>query len=309
MAGKIRNGYQFWETIGQGTWAKVKRVVRMRDGQPLAAKIFYQCTLRRKLRNGRQKLQAEYAMLSALPAHPNILSYVDIFEDDDKVYLIVDLLDVSLDKYVISTGHDDLVSLEWIKGCTRQLLGGLAHLHAHGIAHHDIKPANLLLSDPNDLRRMRLKICDFGIAEQVAANGLCGSCFGTPAFQAPEVVLYDPVDAVHPNGGVTGRATDKGGYDGHKADIWSAGCVLYFLLTKGQLLFDMEDTVYGVLKAISQARDPLPQLATVTDTQGLLNVMLVVDVGKRLTARQLLEHPWLSPTHTESVSVGCCSIS
>lgn len=288
MAGKIRHGYQFWETVGTGTWAKVKRVVRVADGSEFAAKIFYHCTLQRKLKGGHAKVASEFQMMHRLPPHPNVLAYHDLFHDDDKVYMIVDLCQLSLEQVVKNRMEISA------RDVLRQLLSGLQHLHAHGISHHDIKPANIMLSRRED-SAWTVKICDFGIAEQ-EASGHCVSCFGTPAFQAPEIVNFDPL--AHPDSH----------YDGFAADVWSAGCLAFYVTTGGELLFPECTTVYEQLKVLGQATDPLPQLPRVPNPQQrhFVATMLVVDVAKRSTIPQLLAHPLLRIKPQDTT---CCAIS
>ena len=102
----------------------------------------------------------------------------------------------------------------------RHLAAGLQNLREHNVVHRDLKPENLLLSGSVE-SGFTLKIADFGMARtlesaQQLANTMCGS----PAFMAPEVFLM--------------RQRGEPGYD-DKADLWSVGCILYFMLTKNMV--------------------------------------------------------------------------
>ena len=89
-----------------------------------------------------------------------------------------------------------------------QLLEGLSAAHAQGIVHRDLKPANLLLTTSG-----ALKIADFGVAKVAGASSLTrtGALFGTPAYMSPEQTQGAHVD--------------------HRSDLFSAGVILYELLT------------------------------------------------------------------------------
>ena len=242
MAGKIRNGYQFWETIGESNLAKVKRAVRLKDGLTVAIKIYYHITLKKKVKNGHHRIQREFELMTLLPElHPNILKYYDIFHDSEKLYLVLEHCDACLEQLIDSK---NLNLNPIIKG----LLMGLKFLGDHRISHHDIKPGNLLLS------KGILKISDFGVAERFNLEEGCCSCYGTPAYQPPEVVNFSP-----PSENATTEDCkefqdgeincDELGYDGKRADVWSAGVTIYQLFT-GKLPFQ-QDTIYLTLKQIS----------------------------------------------------------
>lgn len=262
---KIINGYRIEETIGEGSLSKVKRAVRLADQQPVAIKTFYHCTLRKKIKDGHAKLLREYQLVRGLD-HPNVIKYYDLFQDHDKVYLVMQLC---------ADGHLSAAAAAGanVKHYLRQLLAGLEYLHANRVFHHDLKPANLLLDHQQN---SSLVIADFGVAEY-DKNSLCYSCFGTPAFQPPEVVNLDA----------------GASYDGAAADIWSAGLVLYFLLTGGELLFS-GDTVYAVLQAISNCHEDPPCLnIEEEDNREFLLLFLKLNPKERWSASQLLQHKWL----------------
>ncbi|CAI5459909.1 unnamed protein product [Closterium sp. Yama58-4] len=91
----------------------------------------------------------------------------------------------------------------------KALMGALMHCHAHGILHRDVKPENILMADRNDDSK-GIKLIDFGVATSLQQADPCSEVAGTPEYMAPEVL-----DAVY----------------GVEADIWSAGVVLYVILS------------------------------------------------------------------------------
>jgi serine/threonine-protein kinase len=144
--------------------------------------------------------------------HPNIAHALDAGEDQGRLYLAVELL-----------GGSDLSRLVKKKGplpigqacdCVRQAALALQHAHERGLVHRDVKPANLLLAPDG-----RLKLLDLGLARlgedggDASATSLTdtGLVMGTPDYMAPEQILDS-------------KRVDI------RADLYSLGCVLYFLL-------------------------------------------------------------------------------
>ena len=288
MAGKIRNGYQFWETIGESNLAKVKRAIRLEDGLIVAIKIYYHCTLRKKVKNGHNRIQREFELMTSdLPvSHPNILKYYDIFHDSEKLYLVLEYCDASLEKFI---GSEELDLNTIVKG----LLRGLKFLGENSISHHDIKPGNLLLAEGT------LKISDFGVAEQFDKQGGCCSCFGTPAYQPPEVVNFNPPsENANACSDAQGANINCGSlcYNGIKADIWSAGVTIYQMFT-GKLPFH-QDTLYLTLQQIShltqeEVNSMIEKNIREPEKCGFIKKIMRVDPLERPSVEELLDHPYL----------------
>jgi len=126
----------------------------------------------------------------------------------------------------------------------RQVCESLEEAHASGLVHRDIKPANIHVGRLG-LRQDFVKVLDFGLVKSVVetditrslATGI-GEAAGTPAYMAPEMALGEPVDG--------------------RADLYSLGCVAYFLIT-GQLIFDAENSLQMLVKRLNE--DPLPPSA------------------------------------------------
>jgi serine/threonine protein kinase len=153
----------------------------------------------------RQKLLSEIKIHQAL-SHPNIVQFEHCFEDDEFVYLILELCEnktfVDLIKKRRRLLQDEVRYYMW------QLFDGIRYLHRKGYIHRDIKLGNLFLD-----KEMKLKIGDFGLAAQIDHDGerkktICG----TPNYIAPEI-LFD----------------SKNGHS-FEVDIWSLGVVMYTLL-------------------------------------------------------------------------------
>lgn len=154
------------------------------------------------------------------------------------------------------------------------MLNGIAYLHSRGIVHRDLKLENLMLGIPGNITQ-EVKIVDFGLAKKATESAMRTVC-GTPMYVAPEVVNCIPGLMYH-----------------EAVDLWSAGVILFMLLSgyppfhddndavlfekirKGR--FDYDDEVWGHVSA---------------DAKDLIKQLLVVEPRKRLTAVEALQHAW-----------------
>jgi serine/threonine-protein kinase len=143
------------------------------------------------------------ARLAAQLSHPNVVSVYDAGEaEDGRPYIVME--------YVPGTTFAELGQLPPGRAVelTRQACRGLAHAHASGLVHRDVKPQNLLLREDGTV-----KVADFGIARAAETTALtqAGTVLGTAAYLSPEQALGQEVTAA--------------------ADVYSLGAVLYELLT------------------------------------------------------------------------------
>ncbi|GJW80437.1 calcium-dependent protein kinase 7-like protein [Tanacetum coccineum] len=155
--------------------------------------------------------------------------------------------------------------------------------HKHGVMHRDLKPENFLYE--NKKETAALKAIDFGLSVFFKPGERFNEIVGSPYYMAPEVL--------------------KRNY-GPEVDVWSAGVILYILLC-GVPPFWAE-TEQGVAQAIIRSvvdfkRDPWPK---VSDTaKDLVKKMLNPDAKLRLTAQEVLDHPWiLNAKKAPNVSLG-----
>jgi serine/threonine protein kinase len=267
-----------------GTWGKVRKVVHVDSGEECAVKIVYRSTLARKIRNGIQLFYDEFSLVRKLD-HPNIIHYreLDDKSSPEKFYLFMQLCAGSLSAFLPSEAQPR-ERVEFLRDKFRQIFTGLSYLQTQRIAHHDIKTDNILIAFDGTV-----KISDFGVAECYGADG-CRIFFGTPAYQAPEIVSN-----------VTGES-----FDGAKADIWSVGIILFQLLF-GRLPFQGAN-VYLTMKAIDEETVKIPSLSD-RDLYDLLSKLLLKDPVKRLSADEALMHPWFTGQSTTMETSQCCSIS
>jgi serine/threonine-protein kinase len=217
--------YKIVSKIGQGATSHVYKgkdetLGRFVAVKTIAAEVSKDETLRKRFRR-----EAESA---ALLNHPNIITVYDFGEEQDKLYIAMELLEGVDLKQALAEGR--LATLDQKLDVMYQICEGLAFAHSHGIFHRDLKPANLHV-----LANGKLKIMDFGLARLSGSDMTrTGLVMGTPHYMSPEQVRGEHVDA--------------------RSDVFAMGCVFYEILT-GKKPFDAE-SLHSVLYKVMQAEPP-----------------------------------------------------
>lgn len=153
-----------------------------------------------------------------------------------------------------------------------QLMDAIAHIHRLGVVHRDVKPENVMFDS-----REVVKLADFGSAEAFVEGEAASmrGIVGTPYYVAPEVLA--------------GREY------GEKVDVWSAGVIMYIMLAGFPPFFGEStvETFEAVLRA--NLRFPIGVFKSVSGgAKDLMRRMLCKDVSRRLSADQVLQHPWMT---------------
>ncbi|KAL5546327.1 hypothetical protein UlMin_006014 [Ulmus minor] len=196
--------------------------------------------------------------MKKMPKHPNIVSLKDTFEDNNAVYLVMDLCEGGeLFDRIIARGHYTERSAAAL---IKTIVEVVVVCHKHGVMHRDLKPENFLFT--NKKETAPLKAIDFGLSVFFKpGNLLFTDIVGSPYYIAPEV--------------------PKQNY-GPEVDVWSAGVILYILLC-GKPPFPA-----GVAKAsvIDFNRGSWPKVSD--NAKDLVKKMLDPDPKRRLTAQEVL---------------------
>lgn len=226
---------------------------------------------KRKLRTAVdiEDVRREVGIMKHLPKNSSIVSLKEACEDDNAVHLVMELCEGGeLFDRIVARGH---YTERAAAAVTRTIVEVVQLCHKHGVIHRDLKPENFLFA--NKKENSPLKAIDFGLSIFFKPGERFSEIVGSPYYMAPEVL--------------------KRNY-GPEIDIWSAGVILYILLC-GVPPFWAESE-QGVAQAILRGlidfkRDPWPNVSE--SAKSLVRQMLEPDPKLRLTAKQVLEHPWL----------------
>ena len=284
--------YQSISKIGEGTFSEVFRVQEVHSRQIYASK----CLKRRFKTSWHVSNFREIKALRSLSDHPNIIRLIDVLYDSrtGRLALIFELLDLNL--YDFIKDRTDPVPLKLVRNWLFQILLALEFMHNMGVFHRDVKPENLMISGSI------LKVADLGSCKSVKSSPPHTDYISTRWYRAPECLLTD-------------------GYYSKEMDIWATGCVMYEVITlqplfPGQNEIDQLDLIHQTFgtPSISDIRSMFGTRASaaaqaemrlhggeglqrkfsqpMSDPQlfNLLNLLLLYDYRKRITASDALSH-------------------
>ncbi|KAM3137052.1 hypothetical protein pb186bvf_010780 [Paramecium bursaria] len=273
---KIQDEYKAETVLGRGSYATVLELTHIVSQKQYAAKcIDQQRILEKKL--GYQQLLQEIETMRLLSENPhiNILQLKELYIGNQNYYIVMELARGG-SLLSMMKRRQQLFNRQDIRIIMRQLLDGLAFIHAKQIIHRDLKPENILfLTKDID----SLKIADFGLAQNVNQHPFTYPKCGTPGFVAPEILEQDSENAI---------------YD-QKCDIFSAGVILYILLV-GEPLFERkerrEQLELNRKCEINLAKYP-NEILNETE-KDILEKMLAKDPQFRWNAEQLIKHKFIN---------------
>uniref|UniRef100_A0A3B4BRC4 Ribosomal protein S6 kinase n=1 Tax=Pygocentrus nattereri TaxID=42514 RepID=A0A3B4BRC4_PYGNA len=260
------DGYVLKEDIGMGSFSVCKRCIHKTTNTEYAVKVIDKTST---------DPSEEIEILLRYGQHPNIITLKDVYDNSKQVYLVTELMRGGelLDRILKQKFFSEREASAVLHTITKTV----EYLHSQGVVHRDLKPSNILYVDESG-NPESLRICDFGFAKQLRAdNGLLMTPCYTANFVAPEVLK-------------------RQGYD-EGCDIWSLGVLLYTMLA-GFTPFanGPEDTPEEILSRIGSGRFTLTGGnwdAVSEAAKDLVSKMLHVDPHQRLTAKQVLKHPWI----------------
>lgn len=192
---KIQEFYAFEELLGEGMDGEVRKAIHLTSGQEFAVKIITKSAM------GEDELLAlnnEINILSEID-HPNIVKFYEAFETDEKLYLVLELMQGGelFDRIV----ENEFFTEKEAKEVLTPVIDALQYCHEMGIIHRDLKPENLLYENTDECSL--LKISDFGLARFLPSSSFASTACGTPGYVAPEIIM--------------------GKRYGKEVDVWSIG--------------------------------------------------------------------------------------
>ncbi|KAL3828195.1 hypothetical protein ACJIZ3_016997 [Penstemon smallii] len=263
----INESYDLGRELGRGEFGVTYLCTDSETGDKFACKSISKKKLRTAV--DIEDVRREVEIMKHMPKHPNIVSLKDTYEDDNAVHIVMELCEGGeLFDRIVARGHYTERAAAHVM---KTIVEVVQMCHRHGVMHRDLKPENFLFA--NKKETAPIKAIDFGLSVFFKPGERFNEIVGSPYYMAPEVL--------------------KRNY-GPEVDVWSAGVILYILLC-GVPPFWAE-TEQGVAQAIIRSvvdfkRDPWPKVSD--NAKDLVKKMLDPDPTRRLTALQVLEHPWL----------------
>uniref|UniRef100_A0A8B9K5K2 Serine/threonine-protein kinase/endoribonuclease IRE1 n=1 Tax=Astyanax mexicanus TaxID=7994 RepID=A0A8B9K5K2_ASTMX len=222
--------------------------------------------------------EREVQLLRESDEHPNVIRYFCTERDRQFTYIAIELCAATLQQYVEDPAcpysNLDPVSL------LEQTMCGLNHLHSLNIVHRDLKPRNILLSLPGVLGRVRAVISDFGLCKKLPDGrhsfSLRSGIPGTEGWIAPELL-----------------ANDSGGNPTSAVDVFSAGCVFYYVVSRGQHPFgDTLRRQANILSGACSLEHFMEDLHEDVIGRDLIEGMISADPESRPSTASILKHPF-----------------
>uniref|UniRef100_A0A672MTX0 Serine/threonine-protein kinase/endoribonuclease IRE1 n=1 Tax=Sinocyclocheilus grahami TaxID=75366 RepID=A0A672MTX0_SINGR len=222
--------------------------------------------------------EREVQLLRESDEHPNVIRYFCTERDRQFTYIAIELCAATLQQYVEdpSCPYSDLNPVFLLD----QTMCGLNHLHSLNIVHRDLKPRNILLSLPGALGRVRAVISDFGLCKKLPDGrhsfSLRSGIPGTEGWIAPELLINAP----------KGNPTSA-------VDIFSAGCVFYYVTSKGQHPFgDTLRRQANILSGIYNLDHFMEDIHEDVIGRDLIERMISAEPETRPSAVSILKHPF-----------------
>lgn len=251
------------KSLGKGSYGSVVSAKDLRTGAARAVKVVYKPKIENITR-----LKREILIMKRLD-HPNIIRLFEVFEDEKDLFLVMELCTGGeLFDRIVKSGH---FSERYAASVMKQILSAVAYCHANDVMHRDLKPENVLYTDTSPLSA--LKVIDWGFAAKCTKNHKFSSVVGTPYYVAPEVLF--------------------GNYD-KQCDLWSAGVILYILLS-GFPPFHGKDNKEILRKVkIGEFAFETKYWGKVSEhAKNLIRGLMTFEPRKRLAAPDALQHPWI----------------
>ncbi|CBH11699.1 protein kinase, putative [Trypanosoma equiperdum] len=270
------------ERIGRGMFGDVFRATDLDTGAELAVKqIIVSSDIDRDTEKQLCALEREIRVMRKLN-HKHIVKYFSSRRDEGCCALLIYMEYISGGTIASKLKTEGALSEEETRNYTRQLLEGLAYLHKRRIVHRDLKGDNLFITGNGVL-----KVGDFGTSKDLQSTIVTNSVAGTPNFMAPEVI------------NCSGHS--------YTADIWSVGCCVLEMLTGHPPFWQLDNcmaVMFAILRGELERHIPehLPEGA-----KEFIRQCTRTNPKERLTARQLLRHPWIKGKG-KADSVRSCSL-
>jgi len=263
--------------LGRGACGEVRLGFRIPDLKRVAIKIINKrtCSTISSMSNSNEEVMNEVRILQSV-SHPNIINLEDVIDTKDFLFIILELAEGGelFDKIIDKSRLNETEAKLYFY----QMASAISYLHSKNICHRDLKPENILLCSQDDQNPV-IKITDMGLSKLVDLGSILKTMCGTPQYIAPEII----------------KGQEKEAYS-LKVDCWSLGVILYIIVS-GTPPFT-EDRKCGmnlrdqILKGNYHYYPSLFDRLS-KECKSLIDRCLKVDPSERISAIEILEHPWL----------------
>lgn len=254
---KIEDDYVAGATIGRGKFGSVWLC------QSRVTEVEFAC---KTLVKGEETVHREVEIMQHLSGHPGVVTLEAVYEDSDCFHLVMELC--SGGRLIDQMAKEGKYSEHRAANIFKELMLVIKYCHDMGVVHRDIKPENILLTNSG-----KIKLADFGLAMRISNVQSLAGLAGSPAYVAPEVLLENYSE---------------------KVDVWSAGVLLHALLV-GVLPFQggSLEAVFEAIKTMKLDFHSGIWESVSKPARDLLERILTRDVSARITADEVLCHPWI----------------
>lgn len=262
---EVTKKYDIKKEIGTGQFAVVHLCKNKETGEEYALKVVDKSGMGKDELDG---LAAEIKILRDLN-HENIIKIYEVFEKTSKTAIVTELVRGGelFDRIKTKTSYSEKDAATLV----RKIAVAIEYYHSQNIVHRDLKPENLLLVSEED--DTSVKIADFGFATYVPEEGLSDGC-GTLVYVAPEILH--------------GKAYKT------EVDMWSLGVITYILLCGYPPIYASDERKMFRLVKKGRYKFDEEYWSNISDSaKSFVQGLLTLDTNRRMTAKDVLEHPWI----------------
>jgi len=262
--------YTFGDEIGTGKFAVTRHVTHKISGDKYAAKVIKYDSDSLKFAIREYDFMKEFDM-----SHPGLCPLHEAYICRKYMILILEVADgLTLLDYV---GKRHTLNEDVVAGYIRQLCEILAHMHERNALHLDLRPTNIRFNSQNQLKLVDYNSC------RIIANKKAGAVvdvLGDTEFCPPEMLDFSPV--------LPG------------SDMWSVAVNMYILLSGiSPFFYEDEDEVLNSVNKVKWAFDPDAFASVTSEAKDFISKCFIKATEMRMTAKQALEHTWLSEDYAD----------
>ena len=245
----LQDVYEVVKQLGKGGYGKVFQVKNKKTGEIRACKQLSKLNI-----SDLVKFRREIDILIKTD-HPNIIKLYDVFESNHNLYLVMEECNGGelFDRITDHIENEEMYTEKEAADILLQVMSAVEYCHNNGICHRDLKPENLLYLKKGDEKDNPLKVIDFGLSQTIDVKKILSSKVGTAYYVSPEIL--------------------QGKYN-EKCDVWSAGVILYVLLS-GEPPFNgpSDSVIYSKIKKMKFSFPPSRWSSISKEAKDLLNHM------------------------------------